>query len=160
MISSRPDVSTTGNNICLTVQKKSTPFKKPINNGGSPKGVNPPPILATKKIKKITVCTAYCRWRLARSNGRIINIAAPVVPIIEAKTTPTANKITFDFGVLILSLLIRMPPETVNSVKSSNIKGIYSSIMACTVNSIVVVNPKENNAEPKNENVQIATILP
>ena len=130
MMSNKPDVKITGNNICLTVQKKSTPFKKPINNGGSPNGVKPPPILATKKIKKITVWTDWCRRRLAHSIGRIINIAAPVVPIIEANTTPMANKITFDFGVLILSLLIRIPPETVNNAKSNNIKGIYSSIMA------------------------------
>ena len=33
------------------VHVKSTPFKNPKNNGGSPIGVKEPPILDTKKIK-------------------------------------------------------------------------------------------------------------
>ena len=42
-----------GYNIYCVVQKKSIPFKKPKNNGGSPKGVNEPPIFETRKIKNI-----------------------------------------------------------------------------------------------------------
>ena len=41
-----------GSSIAFVVQKKSTPFKKPRKSGGSPNGVNEPPILATRKIKK------------------------------------------------------------------------------------------------------------
>ena len=47
-----------GSNIAFVVQKKSTPFRKPRNNGGSPSGVNDPPIFATKKIK-IQQCVLY-----------------------------------------------------------------------------------------------------
>ena len=38
---------------CWITQKNSTPLKNPRNNGGSPIGVNAPPILLTKKIKNI-----------------------------------------------------------------------------------------------------------
>ena len=41
-----------GTNKALVVQKKLIPCKNPRNNGGSPKGVNEPPIFATRKIKK------------------------------------------------------------------------------------------------------------
>jgi hypothetical protein len=34
------------------VQKNGTPFKKPINNGGSPMGVSNPPKFEIKKMKK------------------------------------------------------------------------------------------------------------
>ena len=44
-----------GANIADVVQKKLTPFKKPKNSGGSPKGVNDPPIFATRKIKKTII---------------------------------------------------------------------------------------------------------
>ena len=44
-----------GKNIALVVQKKSTPFKKPKNKGGSPNGVSDPPIFATKKMKNTTI---------------------------------------------------------------------------------------------------------
>ena len=44
------------NRYCV-VQKKLTPCKKPRNKGGSPKGVNAPPILATKKIKNTITWT-------------------------------------------------------------------------------------------------------
>jgi hypothetical protein len=44
-----------GISIALVVQKKETPFKKPRNNGGSPSGVNEPPIFATRNMKKTIV---------------------------------------------------------------------------------------------------------
>jgi len=40
--------------MCFTVHKKSTPFKKPKNSGGSPNGVSEPPALETMKMKKIS----------------------------------------------------------------------------------------------------------
>ena len=36
---------------------KYNQIKKPKKSGGSPRGVNAPPILATKKIKNIIICT-------------------------------------------------------------------------------------------------------
>ena len=44
-------IKSMGRNIADVVQKKSTPLRKPKNKGGSPNGVNEPPILATRKIK-------------------------------------------------------------------------------------------------------------
>ena len=49
-----------------TVQKKSTPFKKPRKSGGSPSGVREPPTLLTKKIKNTTRCALCCLLSLAR----------------------------------------------------------------------------------------------
>jgi hypothetical protein len=44
-----------GISIALVVQKKETPFKNPRNKGGSPNGVNEPPIFATRNIKNTIV---------------------------------------------------------------------------------------------------------
>ena len=48
-------INNIGKNIAEVVQKKSTPFKKPRKSGGSPKGVNDPPIFATRKMKKTII---------------------------------------------------------------------------------------------------------
>jgi hypothetical protein len=42
---------------CFMNQKKSIPFKNPMNNGGSPNGVAAPPTFATKNMKNTTKCT-------------------------------------------------------------------------------------------------------
>ena len=86
-------------NIAEVVQKKLTPFRNPRKSGGSPKGVNDPPILATRKIKKTIVCTLYCRCALARMRGLINNMAAPVVPIQLAKNVPTNISTKLVIGV-------------------------------------------------------------
>lgn len=91
--------SKTGKNICSKVQKKSTPFKKPKKSGGSPSGVKPPPIFATKKIKKIGICMRCLRFLFADKIGRMSNIAAPVVPITDAKTVPIARIETLNLGL-------------------------------------------------------------
>ena len=44
----------------LMVQKNGTPWMKPRNSGGSPSGVRAPPMLATRKMKKMKTC-ALCR---------------------------------------------------------------------------------------------------
>ena len=51
--------------IDFVVQKKSTPFKKPKNRGGSPNGVSDPPIFATKKIKNTIICVLFFLSALA-----------------------------------------------------------------------------------------------
>ena len=55
MIRSEITINNIGKNIALVVQKKSTPFKKPKNKGGSPNGVSDPPMFATKKMKNTTI---------------------------------------------------------------------------------------------------------
>ncbi|MNZ98420.1 hypothetical protein D3C78_1177020 [compost metagenome] len=99
--------------MCSTVQKKPTPLRKPRNSGGSPSGVSPPPMLATRKMKNTTTCTRCLRLSLARSSGRIISIAAPVVPISEASSTPMASNAVFSCGEPCRLPHTRMPPEMV-----------------------------------------------
>ena len=70
----------TGISMCLTVHMKSTPFRNPKNRGGSPKGVRPPPIFATKKNEENHDVNAVVAFMVGFQSGRIINIAAPVVP--------------------------------------------------------------------------------
>ena len=53
IINKQATMNSIGTNMADVVQKKSTPFRKPKKRGGSPKGVNEPPIFATKKIKKM-----------------------------------------------------------------------------------------------------------
>ena len=93
------DDSNIGKNNALVVQKKLMPCKKPKNRGGSPRGVNEPPILATRKMKKIMVWTLFLRFLFERRIGRISSIAAPVVPIHDAKTVPMNKISVFTFGV-------------------------------------------------------------
>ena len=114
----------------LVVQKKLTPFKKPINNGGSPKGVREPQILATKNIKNIIICVLLFLHIFALIKGLINNIAAPVVPIQEANNVPIRINTELNLGVPTKLPLKTIPPEIVNSAKSKTINGIYSSIMA------------------------------
>ena len=80
-----------GHSIALVVQKKSTPLRNPRNSGGSPSGVNAPPMFATRKMKNITTCARCRRLSFARRSGRIRSIAAPVVPMMLASTVPRAQ---------------------------------------------------------------------
>ncbi len=50
-------------------QKKSMPRRYPMNRGGSPIGERRPPMLHTRKMKKMTVCTLCRRSLLVRSRG-------------------------------------------------------------------------------------------
>ena len=79
-------------------QKKGTPCRKPRNSGGSPSGVSEPPMLATRKMKKTIRCTLLRRQSLARSRGRIRTMAAPVVPISEARKVPISSRTRLTTG--------------------------------------------------------------
>jgi hypothetical protein len=69
-------------------QKKSIPFKNPMNSGGSPRGVAAPPIFAIINIKNTIKWVVCRRPKLARKKGRISRAAAPVVPIHPAIMLP------------------------------------------------------------------------
>ena len=88
-----------GKNIALVVQKKSTPLRKPKNKGGSPNGVNEPPIFATRNMKNTTTWTLYFLSLFARKSGLINSIAAPVVPIQLANIVPIKIIPVFIIGV-------------------------------------------------------------
>ncbi|CWP02824.1 Uncharacterised protein [Neisseria meningitidis] len=150
----------TGANICLTVHMKSTPLRKPRKSGGSPKGVRPPPMFATRKMKKMTMCTRRVRFWLAFSSGRIISIAAPVVPMIEASAVPTASRAVLSLGVPFKSPQTKMPPEMVYRASSSRMKGMYSSTSACATVWIPADAPKTKLNGMRKSNVQKAVILP
>ena len=115
----------------LVVQKKSTPFKKPKNNGGSPNGVKEPPIFATKNIKNTNICTFFFRHLFALINGRISNIDAPVVPIQEAIPVPMSKNITFNLGEPTNDPFSLIPPEIVNNANNNIMNGIYSNKTTC-----------------------------
>ena len=115
-----------GTNNALVVQKKLMPCKNPKNNGGSPKGVNEPPILDTKNMKKIIRWVLFFLHEFARINGLINSIDAPVVPIIDANNVPVIRKHKFKKGEPFEFPEISIPPDTVNNENKSTIKGIYS----------------------------------
>jgi len=93
-----PETSSISVRMPVVTQKKGTPWRKPKNSGGSPSGVSEPPMLATRKMKKTITCTLFFRQALARSSGRIITMAAPVVPIHEASAVPISSSRKFTFG--------------------------------------------------------------
>ncbi len=86
-------------------------------------GVKQPPMLATRKIKKTIVCTLRFRHALARIIGRIINMAAPVVPIQLANTVPISKRMTLFLVVPAMLPLILMPPATIKRPKRRTMKG-------------------------------------
>jgi hypothetical protein len=51
------------------------------------------------KMKKTTWCARRCLDLLARRNGRISTMDAPVVPIKFASTAPIASMPVFESGV-------------------------------------------------------------
>ena len=123
------------------VQKKSTPFKKPKNKGGSPSGVKEPPILATRNIKKTTTWTLFLRCLFAFINGLISNIAAPVVPIQLAKKVPIKIIARFTKGVPTKEPVNLTPPDIVNSANNKIIKGIYSNNPTCNISYAATAAP-------------------
>ena len=124
MSNSETTINNIGIIIADVVQKKLTPFKNPKNSGGSPRGVNDPPIFATKKMKNTITWTLCSRCLLALINGRINNIAAPVVPIQLAKIVPIKIMIEFNSGVPTSEPFKRIPPEIVNKASKSIINGM------------------------------------
>ena len=144
----------------LVVQKKSTPFKKPKNNGGSPNGVKEPPIFATKNIKNTNICTFFFRHLFALINGRISNIDAPVVPIHEAIAVPINKNNVFNFGEPTREPFNLIPPEIVNNTSNNIINGIYSSSRTCKSSLKAISAPYENQNGRKNRVTQKADIFP
>ena len=109
-------------------QLNGTPWRYPINNGGSPKGDNKPPIFATKKIKKTRICFTYNRLRLILSNGLIKSMLAPVVPIKLASIAPAKRKKVLAIGVAFKLIDNEMPPVIIYKEAIIKIKKMYSSI--------------------------------
>ena len=94
-----------------------------MNKGGSPSGVKDPPIFATKKIKNTMRCTLFFLQEFARIKGRIISIAAPVVPIQLAKAVPINKIRVLIFGVPAKVPLITIPPAATNKENSKTKNG-------------------------------------
>jgi hypothetical protein len=68
--SNTPDANKACGHKARVAQKKSIPRRKPRNRGGSPTGVNTPPMFATRKIKKTTTWALKARALLARMVSR------------------------------------------------------------------------------------------
>ena len=92
-------------------------------SGGSPRGVKDPPTFATRKIKNTTIKVLFFLYALALKKGLIMSIAAPVVPIQEAKMVPMSSMMTFTMGVPTKDPRSKIPPETVYRDHSKMING-------------------------------------
>ncbi len=89
-----------------------------MNNGGSPRGVNKPPQFATIPIKNNIVWTLNVLCLFVWITGRISNIAAPVVPIMEARTAPIPRNNVLTLGFAAISPVNKIPPVIVNNAPS------------------------------------------
>ena len=67
-------------------------------------------MLATRKMKKTTVCTRWRRFASVRSSGQISSMLAPVVPTALAIAVPIARNVVLTSGVGRKSPRIAMPP--------------------------------------------------
>ena len=99
------------------------PFWNSRNKGGSPRGDNRPPQLATMAIKKSTVCILYLRCEMVCNTKRINSMAAPVVPMNEANSQPIPRITVLVAGFATRSPLIQIPPVVTNSAIRSKMKG-------------------------------------
>ena len=83
-----------------------------MNSGGSPSGDSAPPIFPTRKMKNTTTWTLFSRAALARNNGRIRIMAAPVVPTTLAIKVPNVSNSALTNGVPRKVPSSRIPPAT------------------------------------------------
>ena len=86
----------------------------PMKSGGSPSGVRQPPMLETRKMKKIGMCSVRRRSELVWRRGRMRSMLAPVVPMKLARTAPMNRNMVLTSGVALRSPLRTMPPEMMN----------------------------------------------
>ncbi|MNV43354.1 hypothetical protein D3C71_1350650 [compost metagenome] len=160
MTSSAPTRKSVSWKMWLTVQKKSTPFKKPRNSGGSPSGVSEPPALDTMKMKNTTTCATCLRLSLARIRGRISSMDAPVVPMKLASTAPMARMVVLSPGLPCRLPRMKIPPATVNSAVSRITNGMYSATSACTRLTPAMPGPNVMANGTRNASPQAAATLP
>ena len=80
-------------------------------------------MLATRKMKNTMTWTFFCRQALALMTGRIMSMAAPVVPTQLARTVPMSRRRALILGVPAKVPLTAMPPATTNRPKRRTIKG-------------------------------------
>ena len=130
-----------GSKSAFVVQKKLMPFKKPRKRGGSPSGVREPPILATRKIKKMIICTLCFLDLFAFNSGRIKRIAEPVVPIHDDKIVPIDIMAVLINGVPARYPFNLIPPEIVKRDRRRMINGKYSSRSTCNSWNMVSLIP-------------------
>ena len=74
-------------------------------------------------MKKRTVCILYLRCEMVCNTKRISSMAAPVVPINEAKSQPMPRMMVLVIGFATRSPLMQMPPVVTNSAINSKMKG-------------------------------------
>ena len=66
----------------------------------------------------------FLRSLLVSIKGRISSIAAPVVPIIDAKRYPIPKNVVFTIGFAAMLPAMRIPPVTTNKEPSKIMKGM------------------------------------
>jgi hypothetical protein len=114
----------------------------------------------TRMMKNTTAWTRCVRFSLALSNGRISNIAAPVVPITLARRAPSARMPVLRPGEPTSVPRKAMPPAIVYSAKRTTRNGTYSRSNACTTWSAVSPAPYATVSGTSSPSVQHAAILP
>ena len=102
-----------GGNRFRVGQKKGTPLRNPRNRGGSPMGEREPPILATRKMKKMMMCTVFFLCWLMEMRGRMRIMAVPVVPMTLARSVPMRRKRVLVRGDACLLYCMWTPPAQV-----------------------------------------------
>ena len=81
-------------------------------------------MLATRKMKKITVWALCRRSLFARSRGRMSSIAAPVVPIQDASSVPITMIVVLTPGEPRSEPRTKIPPPIVKRAASRMMKGM------------------------------------
>ena len=141
--------------------KETNALQKAQEQRWVPQWVKEPPMFATRKMKNTIVWTLCLRWwSIARHNGRMSNMAAPVVPIQLARMVPNSKIPVLSMGVPTRRPFNRMPPLTVNSANSKMIKGRYSSSMTCSNSKTASSKPKKIVNGTKKASAQKMLTLP
>ena len=126
----------TANSVCghslRVVQKKSTPCRKPRNSGGSPSGVNAPPMFETRKMKNTTTWALKRRPLIGANKRPDQDHRGAGRPNEAGDHGAEAEDRRVDGGEPLSVPLITMPPAAVNSASSMRMKGRYSSAMLWT----------------------------
>ena len=153
-------ISSIGRNRWTVGQKKLTPLRKPRNSGGSPSGVSAPPMLLTRKMKKMITWTLCLRSLFARITGRISSIDAPVVPAQLAIIVPPARNAVLLNGEPRKLPAKWMPPATVNSASNRMMNGRYSSSARWRTSNRVNSQPNSSRNGQSTITTQKAETLP
>ena len=97
---------------------------------------------------------------MASNIGRINNIEAPVVPMIDARIVPTNRIDTLSAGLGANVPEICIPLDTTYKVSNNNMNGIYSEKIVSIIIELLIDNPKLMQRSIRKIKLQPRVILP